>query len=80
MDIMDIYVIYDKTKFTKDDIKEDLMDEGYAHNFCFGNIKEQKECYSALNNADEVWLFGDVYETEDYDLALKFNKDIWVMG
>ena len=38
MEISNIYLIFNTDEFTKEDIIRDIKDEGYKHNFMFGNI------------------------------------------
>ena len=74
-----VYVIFGR-QFSIDEIKQELMEEGYSHNFFFGHGKDYDEKMKGLEVADEVWTFGDVKGYEDYEMALVRNLDIWVMG
>ena len=74
-----VYVIFGR-QFSIDEIKQELKEEGYNHNFFFGHRKSYDEKIKGLEVADEVWIFGDVKGYEDYEMALVRNLDIWVMG
>ena len=82
MDIIDVYVIYDKKKYKREDIIKDLREEGYTHNFFISELisgSVAPEHFSAMKNADEVWLFGDCDQYQDYKLARELGKDVWIM-
>ena len=74
-----VYVIFGR-QFSLDEIKQELKEEGYTHNFFFGHRKSYDEKMKGLEVADEIWTFGDVKGYEDYEMALVKGKDIWIMG
>lgn len=82
MDIINVYVIADIRKFTKDDIVRNIQEEGYKHNFFFGNTLSAKaeDIAPNMTKADEVWCFGDVEGLYEYGYAKSVGKDIWRMG
>lgn len=77
MDNRKIYVIYDETRYSKEDIKEDIKAEGYKHQFlfCDGTM-----IADYLKYADEVWTWGDCNNHIAYIMAVNINKDIWEMA
>ena len=74
-----VYVIFSR-QFSLDEIKQELMEEGYSHNFFFGHGKTYEEKMKGLELANEVWVFGDVRGYEDYEMALAMGCDIWTMA
>lgn len=81
MDINNIFVIYNPTQYTKDEIIKDLKEEGYFHNFCFSKIEyDRKYLENNLNKADEVWCFGNCEKLLDYSVAKRKGLDIWQMA
>lgn len=76
---LNIYIIIGKG-YNKDRVVRELKEEGYPHNFFFGNITdvEYKEVY--LETADEVWTFGDCTGIYDYEEAIELGSDLWNMG
>jgi len=75
-----VYVIFDKNMYSKEDIVKIIKEEGYKHDFYFGNLGQHEfaDCY--LNEADEVWLFGNCNDIPDYQLAIQIGSDCWRMG
>lgn len=81
MDIINVLIIYNSYQHSKDDIKKDLLEEGYKHNFIFHDtLKGNDDVYKTLDFADEVWTFGRVTQLPIYELAEERGKDIWQMG
>lgn len=75
-----VYIIFSKN-WSLEEIKQELQEEGYDHNFFFGRTaKTYEEKVNAMKIANEVWIFGDVNGIEDYELAKSAKKDIWIMG
>jgi len=80
MDILNVYVIYDKT-YTKSKIIEEIKAEGYSHNFVFySDITSHEQKQSYLRKCSEVWNFGDCTRIEDYKIGLMMGKEFWKMG
>lgn len=79
MEIRKIYVIIDLNKYSKDDVVKDIKEEGYKHDFYFGNVDKNSFSASCLEEADEVWCFGNCEGINDYLMAKMLGKDIWVM-
>jgi len=74
-----VYVIFG-LGFSLEEIKKDLQEEGYTHNFFFGYGKDLDVKRKAMKIASECWIFGKVENTEDYKLALEYGVDLWIMG
>lgn len=74
-----VYVIFG-VGFSLEEIKKDLQEEGYSHNFFFSYGKERDVWKRALEISQEVWVFGKVDGYEDYEMAKAMQKDIWIMG
>lgn len=72
MDEKRVYVIVG-SGVTKHGIKADMEKEGYPFNFHFDGDK------TALEQADEVWVFGDYLNNNDYQYAYDKGLDIWYM-
>lgn len=73
----DIYIIIGEG-WTKEKVNRELRLERYTHNFFFGGENEFDDLY--LKRADEVWVFGNAENSEDYKLAVENKSDVWVMG
>lgn len=82
MEVRNIYCILDLGEIKKDLVVKDLEQDGYKHNFLFGNTGtlELEDKVEYINQSDEVWCFGDCSDTEDLMLARELGKDIWQMG
>lgn len=87
MEIRNVYVIVNTNKFTKERVVAELQEEGYKHNFFFGNVTQfprNEDGYDIrikhIKQADEVWCFGDCSEVYDYKLAKENGADIWQMA
>ena len=80
MEVKKVYIIFNKSKFTKENIVQILLEENYKYDFYFGNLNshEFSDCY--LQQADEVWCFGNCEHIEDYKMAKALAKDFWIMG
>lgn len=74
-----VYIIFAKP-FTLGQVTQELIEEGYNHNFFFGNGRSYEEKINALKISNEVWVFGDCTGYEDYEIAKLNNADIWKMG
>ena len=79
MDVRNIYIIIGR-KFTKDKIVREVQEEGYNHNFYFSQGQEWVDLIKAMTISDEIWVFGDASEYEDYEYAKSNGMDIWKMG
>jgi hypothetical protein len=60
--------------YTKEEVIEEIRQEGYKHEFNFDNSS------SALQESQEVWCFGRVNDCDLYHEAVELGKDIWIMG
>jgi hypothetical protein len=72
MDAKKVYVIIGK-EMTLDEVKSEIKNEGYKFDFHFNKNIE------AMIMADEVWVFGNQYEGEEFNSAIGLGKDIWYM-
>lgn len=79
MDLKKVYVVYDSSKFTITELREDLRAEGYNYEFLFGDIHSNSNDILELEKADEVWVFGNCKYIDDYTKAIEMGKDIWQM-
>ena len=81
MDVMNVFVIFDITKFSKEQIVDELVGEGYRHNFMFDNMVYPKSVLeNYLDQSDEVWCFGKCEGSQAHTLAIKKGFDVWQMG
>ena len=67
-----VYVIVG-VGYTVDKVKKEIKEEGYSYEFHFGCL------FELLKESDEVWLFGDCSDREDFALAKELGCDIWDM-
>lgn len=79
MDIKNILIIFDKNKFTKESIIEDIKSEEYKHNFLFYSDIESPKVMEYLGIVDEVWTFGNCDDIDAYKSAIVYGADIWKM-
>lgn len=79
MDIRNVYIIFNSKELTKEQVVRELQEEGYNHNFFFGNIRNMVIAHEYLKQSDEVWCFGKCDDIEDYMRARELGKDIWQM-
>lgn len=56
-------------------VKDDLVDEGYPFDFTFDTYENRPK----MDEADEVWCFGQVQSHHSYRVAFEAGKDIWYM-
>lgn len=73
-------ILFDKTKFTKEEIVAELKAEGYKHNFIFANKIDLDYAKDYMRKCEEVWCFGDCEEMFMYMMATDEGMDIWTMG
>lgn len=79
MDILNCFIVYDKSKYSKEDIVEELKEEGFRHNFYF--FKEDMDLdVRELSKADELWQFGECVGEPILNYAREMGKEIWRMG
>ena len=78
--IKKVYIIYDPVHFTQAKIWNDILDEGFSYNFWFYNEMTRPIDIEKLENADEVWCWGDCTLISDYIMAREYGSEIWVMG
>lgn len=76
---LNVVVIIDTDRFTKDDVVKDIKEEGYRHNFFFANFHEVEKAKFAIEHAEEVWTWGDCSDQLYYKYAREVGSDIWDM-
>lgn len=74
-----IFILIDVHEISKDAVVKDLQEEGYQHDFFFGNFHDYETTKEYLVSADEVWCFGDCKDLVYYKLARELGADIWQM-
>ena len=80
MGLKKVAVIFDTQKYTAKDIRDEMLAEGFPYEF-----KMMDDIYLAddpliyLNEADEVWTFGDVTCEPVFAVARTLGCDIWDM-
>lgn len=74
-----VVVIMDTERFSKEDVVRDMQEEGYPYNFFFANFSEIKPTKYAIENADEVWTWGDCTDLHYYKYAREVGSDLWCM-
>lgn len=75
-----VYIIYDKGFVTKENILQEVKDEGYKHDFTFSGENSAQIGHNFIKEADEVWVWGICSNLNDYKIARATGKDIWQMG
>lgn len=80
MDLKKVFVIIDLNSFTKEQVIEDLKEEGYRYDFFFGNLKDAHMTKDLIQSCEEVWCFGECEKTIDYLIARELGSDIWQMS
>lgn len=85
MEVKKVYVIYNED-YTRNDIINDIAEENYPFEFslidgCTFQNGYMKTLINerAMSEYDEVWLFGNCEEMEEYLLAKGMGKDVWQM-
>lgn len=79
MDIRQVVIIIDVNRFSKEDVIKDIQSEGYQHNFFFANYNDMDKTIKHIEDADEVWVWGECKFTAYYKLAKEIGADIWQM-
>lgn len=79
MVVKKVGVYFDKYKFTKEKVVEDLKAENYPYEFCF-LPKDLSEVSKLLRECNEVWFFGKCEFTAEYRIAMEVGCDIWIMA
>lgn len=79
MDLINVFIIIGRG-YNKQKIVNEIREEGYKHNFFFGQNQDWSDLVNRIHFADEVWHFGECSEYDTYKFAKKIGKDIWRMG
>lgn len=79
MDITNVFIIIGRG-WSKQKIVNELREEGYKHNFFFGQNQDWEILQQRLDYSQEVWYFGYCEEYETYKYARKMGYDLWKMG
>lgn len=69
----------DTFRFNKDEVVQEIREEGYNHHFFFANFNDIGTTEKSIKDADEVWVWGDCQDNAYYKLAKKLGADIWQM-
>lgn len=80
MDVRNVIVLIDYVNWDRNRVTNELIAEGYTHNFFFGNAPVRDDFEKFLDQSDEVWCFGDCKLMDEYKLAKAKGKDLWQMG
>ena len=76
---MKVLIAYDE-KYTKQHIINDLVAEGFHHEYMFAVDLNIDGIRSALLEADEIWTFGNCTQQVVVGLAKEYGVDTWQMG
>lgn len=79
MDIQNIFIIMGRG-WNKKQIVKELKEEGYKHNFFFGQGQDFGILEKNILLADECWCFGNCDGYDMFEYAKRKNLDIWRMG
>lgn len=87
LDINNVFVIV-APDYTDDEVRKILKDDGYLHNFIFGNqfTKEQESLWKEIMlDCDEIWVYGKTYRTFgeakwQHAFANKEGLEVYKMG
>ncbi len=80
MEVKKVFIISSADK-TKEHILQDLVEEGFNYAYKFEcDLKDSAEIKSFVDDADEIWLYGDVKTSPTYVYALSVGADIWQMA
>lgn len=74
-----VVIIMDVSRFTKQEVVDDIKAEGYPYNFFFANFNDVKPTKHAIEHADEVWTWGDCTGLKPYEYAKELRLDLWNM-
>lgn len=81
MDVRNVYVIFDITKYSKEQIIGEFVSERYRHNFMFDNmVFPDAVIKDYMDKSDEIWCFGNCEDMRAYKIAIEKGADIWNMG
>jgi hypothetical protein len=76
---MKVLIIYSPLTHTKQTVIDEIVKEGYKHEFLFALDVGDSELLERIQEADEIWCFGDVTSDQNYNLAMQHGGDIWIM-
>lgn len=80
MEIRNIVILYNESEITKENIIQDLREEGYKHNFVFANQFTSLEFFETYRmDIDEIWVFGDCKDMWQYQYCVDEGMDLWQM-
>ena len=79
VDISNVFVIVGK-EWTKEKVVDEIVAEGYKHNFTFNIGQNFTEMVKCLNISNEIWLFGDCDGLEIFKYVERNGFEIWRMG
>lgn len=80
-EIRKVVIIYDTEKYDDKVILDELRAEDFAYKFkMFTDEEFMKHPLHYLDEADEIWTFGRVKNTDIYHTCITLGSDIWDMG
>lgn len=77
--IRNVYLIYNPQLFSEGQVRSELEQEGYPHNFYITSGGNPVRVEYVIE-ADEFWCFGNCSTSPDYEKAMELGKEIWQMG
>lgn len=80
MAVKKVLIIFEPSKYTKEIILEDLRQENFSYSFKFFCDVADEVVGAYVNDADEVWTFGNVMQLPVFKYANQEGKDIWEMA
>lgn len=78
MDLINVFIIIGRG-YNKQKIVNEIREEGYKHNFFFGQGQDFNILKDKMDFCNECWHFGDASGYDMYEYAKKVGKDIWDM-
>lgn len=79
MDMMKILILHDEN-FTKNQILDDLRTDGFSHLFKFVEDLDDGQLALYIDDADELWVFGDVKNDPYYAEIREAGVSEWQMA
>lgn len=79
MDLINVFIIVGRG-WTREKVERELIEEGYSHNFSFGDGRDEDLLFKLMEIANEIWCFGDCVGYNTLKYARSKGMDIWKMG
>lgn len=77
---MKVLIVFDKYKYTKNEILDDLEQLGFKYDYKFNSDIPYGEKDSYVLESDEIWAYGDVEYEYELIMGKQIGKPIWVMN